>query len=244
MLLLLFCTITLLAQSQTMTWTTKSEKAKELALKAGTYMKNFETAQAYDLFSQALQLDPDFTVALYFMANLSFGETKKYYSDKALKSSANKTEGEKLFVSTLKAENTPESNRQTWEKLHNMFPEGTIINLYYVLTRATTAEQFKAGEEYLKKFPEEPTIYNMMGYMHIQDKKDTVAAKAFFEKYIKLYPEGCNPYDSMGEYYFIIGDMANSEKYYKMALEKYPFNSSSIDKLKEIKASKDKAKAN
>ncbi|MEI9911396.1 MAG: hypothetical protein WDO71_18100 [Bacteroidota bacterium] len=34
--------------------------------------------------------------------------------------------------------------------------------------------------------------------------------------------------------------MANSEKYYNLSLEKYPFNASAIDKLKEIKASKEK----
>jgi hypothetical protein len=44
----------------------------------------------------------------------------------------------------------------------------------------------------------------------------------------------------MGEYYFMVGDMENSEKYYNMALEKYPFNISSIDKLKEIKTMKEK----
>jgi hypothetical protein len=44
-------------------------------------------------------------------------------------------------------------------------------------------------------------------------------------------------------YYFITGDMENAEKYYRLALEKYPFNSSSIEKLNEIKMAKSKAKA-
>ena len=78
--------------------------------------------------------------------------------------------------------------------------------------------------------------------MYLQVKKDNATAKQHFEKYIELYPTGCNPYDSFGEFYFITGDMDNAEKYYQLALEKYPFNTSSIEKLKEIKIAKSKAK--
>lgn len=59
-----------------------------------------------------------------------------------------------------------------------------------------------------------------MGYFNLQVKKDTAAAKQFFEKYITMYPGGCNTYDSMGEFYLDTGDNTNAEKYYKMALEK------------------------
>ncbi len=44
----------------------------------------------------------------------------------------------------------------------------------------------------------------------------------------------------MGEYYLNTGDMENSKKYYSMALEKYPFNSSSIAALQKME---DKNKA-
>ena len=64
--------------------------------------------------------------------------------------------------------------------------------------------------------------------------------KQNLEKYISMYPEGCNPYDSMGEYYLNAGDTTNAEKYYKMALEKYPFFNSSINALQKIEASKKK----
>ena len=76
--------------------------------------------------------------------------------------------------------------------------------------------------------------------MNLQVKKDTAAAKQLFEKYITMYPDGCNPYDSMGEFYLDTGDTANAEKYYKLALEKYPFNISSIEALEKIEAGKKK----
>lgn len=242
MLLLLLFTFSGMTQNKTMTWTTKSDKAKELASKGAGYMVNVEFAQAYEEFKAALALDPDFTVALACMAGLTSGETKKAYAERAVKSAADKTEGEKLFASTVATGNTPESNRPIWAKLHEMFPDGGMITFFYVFSLTKPADQFPVIEEYIKKFPDKAWAHNLMGYLYLQEKKDTAMAKTCFEKYIKLYPEGCNPYDSMGEFYFMTGDMANSEKYYKMALEKYPFNSSSLDKLKEIAAAKEKEK--
>ena len=226
-----------------MTWSTKSAAAKEFASKGADHAMNIEMAEAYEDFKAALKLDPDFTVALVFMANLTTGETRKAYAEKAIKSAEKKTNGEKLFASVVAPGNTPESNREVWAKLHDMFPDGGMIGLYYVFTRATPAEQFTAAQDYLKKFPDASAIYNILAYLYIQEKKDTATAKTYFDKYVQMHPEGCNSYDSMGEYYFMVGDLDNSEKYYKMALEKYPFNSSSSDKLKEIKAIRDKNKA-
>jgi Tfp pilus assembly protein PilF len=230
------------AQDKTIKWTTKSKKARELALQGAKLAMNAEIQQAYDYFNSALKLDPDYTFALVFMAQVTSGATKKDYSEKAIKSASNKSEGEKLYASTVAPGITPETNRQAAAKLYEMYPGEKMFGLNYVFSRATPEEGVKAAEEFLKKFPDDPPINNSLGYMNIQVKKDTAAARRFFEKYIQLYPEGCNPYDSMGEFYFMTGDMDNSEKYYNMALEKYPFNISSIDKLKEIKAIKDKKK--
>lgn len=242
MLVLLLFTFSGITQKKVMTWTTKSDKAKELAGKGAGYMMNIEFAQAYEEFKAALSLDPDFTVALTCMASLTRGDTKKAYGEKAIKSAANKTEGEKLFASTAAPGNTRESNRPIWAKLHEMFPDGSMLTSFYVFSLDKPEDQFAVMEEYTKKNPDAAWAHNMMGYLYLQEKKDTAMAKTCFEKYIQLYPEGCNPYDSMGEFYFMTGDMENSEKYYKLALEKYPFNSSSLDMLKEIAAKKEKTK--
>jgi len=145
-----------------MTWTTKSDKAKEIAGQGSDHFMNIELAQAYEEFKAALKLDPNFTVVLVFMTNLTTEETKKAYAEKAIKSAAQKTEGEKLFASTVATGNTPASNREIWAKLHDMFPDGSMIGLNYVFSRATPAEQFTAAKDYLKKFPDEAPIYNIL----------------------------------------------------------------------------------
>ena len=219
---------------KTMTWTSKSEAAKKLASEGADYFMNIEFPQAYEDFKKALEIDPDFTVALFFMTNLTEGDVKKQYADRTIKSAENKTEGEKLFASLVKEELTPEARQDIWEKLHNMFPDGGMINNFYVVTRATPEERFKAAQDYIKKFPDKPWMYNTIAYYYMLDKKDMDKAKECFEKYIALYPKGYNPYDSMGEYYMTAGDVANAKKYYTMAVEKYPFSNSSVEALQKI----------
>ena len=146
-LFLLLILLSATAQDKTMTWTTKSKKAKELALKGAEHMKNIEFPQAYEYLKQALALDPDFTVALVLMESITNGETKKAYAEKAIKSATNKTEGEKLFASTVAPGNTPEMNRPIWAKLQKMFPDGIVIGLFYIFSLATPAEQLPVVED-------------------------------------------------------------------------------------------------
>ncbi len=229
-------TVTADAQKKTMTWTTTSEKAKTICDEAVNFFFNIEFAQSYEKMNEALKLDPNFTVPLVFMTNLTGGELQKKYREQVIKSLKGKTEGEKLFASTAAEGSTPEKNRETFDKLYKMFPDGSMLGANYVFTRATPEEQFKACEEYHKKFPKEAWVYNIMGYYYMQTKKDMVKAKEYFQKYMDANPDGCNPFDSMAEYYFNNGDMENSTKYYRMALDKYPFNNSSINKLADIRA--------
>ncbi len=232
--------MTLQGISQKMIWTTKSPEAKELAMSGVHHFMNAEFAEAYNDFMGAVKLDPDFTVPLTLLSNLTTGETRKMYAQKAIASSDGKTDGEKLFASLADQKNDRAKRGEIIAKLHSMFPDGAFLGNIYIQTRATPDESWAAAQEYLKKFPDDPSIYNTMGYYNLQVKKDTAAAKEYFEKYIKMYPDGCNPYDSMGEFYLDNGDMANAEKYYKLAIEKYPFNNSSLDALQKIQAGQKK----
>lgn len=226
------------AALKTMTWTTKSKAAHDLAAEGSDHMLNAEFEMAYRNFSEAIKFDPNFTVALVFMTNLSAGETRKMYAKRALKSAANKTPGEKLFASIVDEKNTQENRQEIWDKLHKMFPDGGMIGHFYAITRSTPEERFAAAQDYIKRFPKNPGMYNTIGYYYLQDKKDPAMAKQYLEKYLAMYPEGANPYDSMGELYLDAGDYANAEKYYTMALEKYPFTNSSINALEKMRAEK------
>ncbi|MCS5615147.1 MAG: nuclear transport factor 2 family protein, partial [Candidatus Marinimicrobia bacterium] len=71
-------------------------------------------------------------------------------------------------------------------------------------------------------------------------------AKNYFDQYIKAYPDGYNPYDSMGDYYSSEKDYENALSYYQKSLDRYPANRSSINNIREIndlKADKEAATA-
>lgn len=223
-----------------MTWTTKSPQAKKLAASGVSHMMNAEFAEAYSDLLAAEKLDHNFTIPLVFLTNLTRGEVSKSYAVRTLKSASDKTEGEKLFATLANEKSTNEERAKTWADLHSMFPDGGMLAYFYAVTRATADERFAAAQDYIKKFPDNPAMYNTIAYYYMLDKKDMPMAKQNLEKYLAMYPDGCNPYDSMGEYYLNNGDTTNAEKYYKLALEKYPFNISSVNALQKINDAKPK----
>jgi tetratricopeptide (TPR) repeat protein len=223
-----------------MNWTTKSKEAKKFYATGLYHIINVEREQAYQDFKAAVTADPEFTLALSFLANLSAGETRKAFAKRAQASATNKSEGDVLFASLTDEKATAETRQQTWAKLHTLYPNDIAIGHFYVVSRATPEERLAAATEYNKKYPEEAAMYNMLGYYNMLDKKDNAKAKEYFEKYIQLYPDGANPYDSMGEFYLTIGDTASAEKYYTMALERFPFMVSSVQAIEKITAEKKK----
>ena len=229
--------IDFVASAQELTWTTKSKQARELAKQGFVHLANLENELAYQDFGGALAKDPNFTVVQILMANLSTGDAKKLYSEKAKGSVANKSEGEKILVTLLDAK-SPKERHEIWTNLHNKFPDDAMSFYFYALTMPDSIQVFNATMEYLQKYPSSPEAINNLAYMYLNDKKDTATAKTYFEKYIEVYPAGYNPYDSMGEFYYITGDMANSKIYYTKSLEHYPFCYSSRQKMEELNKTK------
>jgi tetratricopeptide (TPR) repeat protein len=65
-------------------------------------------------------------------------------------------------------------------------------------------------------YPEE--LLNMSGYMNM-DMNQMDKAKMYFEFAIEYYPKSANAYDSMAEYYEILGDKDNAIKFITKAFE-------------------------
>ena len=66
-------------------------------------------------------------------------------------------------------------------------------------------------------------------------KKCTNPKRGFlFEEYIDLYPNGYNPYDSMGEFYYNEGDLENAKYFYNKAAENFYAASTANERLKEL----------
>ena len=219
-----------------------SQQAKKLGMMGLTHMMNVERELAYNDFKAAADLDPSFSVALSYLASLSYGQSQKEYARRAMETA--KTEGEKLYAQIVQETTTPEARQQAWATLHNMYPNDHVIGYAYAFSRATPDERIAELNAFMQKYPEETAAYNQLGYVYMANKKDMAKAKEYFEKYIQTNPSSANPYDSMGEFYLTTGDLENAEKYYKLALEKYPFMVSSVEGLQKIEASKKKTDKN
>jgi len=229
--------------AQDIKWTV-NKKARPYVAKGIGYIMNNENEMAYPEFQKAVALDPNSTIALYYLATITTGNVRDNYSQRAKQSLEGKTEGEKLFFTLLDTTLNQKEKSSLFEKLHAMYPGSSLFSGYYSYTRGSDENSFLATQDMIKQFPNEGTAYNNLGYLYMNYKKDMPMAKQSFEKYIALYPGGCNAYDSMGEYYLNNGDYSNARKYYQMALEKYPFYTNSIIKLDEIsKAEKAKTSA-
>jgi len=219
--------------AQDIKWTV-NKKARPYVAKGIGYIMNNENEMAYPEFQKAVMFDPNSTIALYYLATITAGNVSDNYSRRAKQSLADKTDGEKLFFTLLDTTLNQKEKSDLFEKLHTMYPGSALLSGYYSFTRGSDEKRFVATQEMIKQFPNEGTAYNNLGYLYMNYKKDMRMAKQSFEKYIALYPDGCNAYDSMGEYYLNNGDYTNARKYYQMALEKYPFYTNSIIKLNEI----------
>ncbi len=74
---------------------------------------------------------------------------------------------------------------------------------------------------------------NRLGYRLLRQKKIEPALQIFLLN-LRLYPESCNVYDSLGEAYMIKGDKELAIKNYAKSLVLNPKNTNAIEMLKKI----------
>ena len=134
--------------------------------------------------------------------------------------------------------------------MREMEPKGKLIHFYYAFTIPGLENKITEMESLLGELRDRvgeseslsvtgdhsymiAPIINVLGYLYY-GKDDKEKAKSLFEEYIKLYPQGYNPYDSMGEFYFNEKDMDQSKLFYGKAVENFFGATTAIQKLKDL----------
>ena len=164
------------------------------------------------------------------------------HKSKARELVKSKNENSNLMVSLFDidlpaGEERRAKRHEIWSKMHEIEPDGRFIHYFYAITKPTSQERIDELEVLLDNNKNSGSWYahilNMLGYLHYgEDKK--ASAKSYFDKYLEAYPEGYNPPDSMGEFYFNEKEYETALKYYENALDKYPFSVPATNKVKEI----------
>ncbi len=226
-------------------WRGGNETADAMVLKAMFYYMNIEREMAYTYYKGSLEFDSTLFGSHVMLAWMSpAGGIRKMHQDKARELVKDNNENSKLLVSFFDidlpaGEERRAKRHEIWSKMYEIEPDGRFIHFYYALTKPTPEERISELEVLLEKQKNDNNflgvghILNRLGYFNYGlGNKDK--AKNYFDQYIKAYPDGYNPYDSMGDYYSNEKDYENALSYYQKSLDRYPANRSSIKKIREI----------
>lgn len=250
--LLLFCLAPFFANAQAneegllyIEWTGEDEIANEMVWRGMWHLMNIEREKAYAFFEAAVGQDPSLFAPHVALAWMSEGDKKAHHTSEAKRLVEGKNEPSRLFVSLLdvpEGKDAKAKYRAIWKKMHEVAPDGDFVYFQYILSmddpKAQIAELEKLAERLKTKERGDAHVHNILGYLYY-DIGDKEKAKMHFEKYMELYPDGYNSYDSMGEFYLNEGNLEKALAYYKKAREHYPSAVSANNKIEEIEAKMD-----
>jgi Tfp pilus assembly protein PilF len=219
--------MTTLSWSQTvkeskMPVTTASGTALEFYNEAMNWFDKVDLNRGSDQLTKALDEDRDFFMANYQMA-LYYSWTGNFekfseYAEKAVNCKATLSKAEELLKSAIdKLRANPQADiTETGKKLVEMYPRdiNAYNNLIYFQSFNNDIDgQLVTLNQALRINPDQPSLYNQLGYVYMQLKQNE-KAEAAFDKYIELDPKNPNVYDSKGDFYINI-------KEYRKAYESY-----------------------
>jgi len=203
---------------------TRTEAIKQM--KAGLrYQDNFAQRLARDSFQKAVDLDPEFAMAYYSLAQMTGDAVQRYpIAEKGKQFASKANKGEQALMSVM--------NRDSWwggegdvdwfkevEGFTKMFPkESRYVNMLAGMSNwGGDEEKAQVYYEQSLAVEENPDALNSLGYLYSGQGKMEESKKAF-ERQIEIAPDLANPYDSMGDYYLEQKDNANAKKYFLKAL--------------------------
>jgi len=246
LIVLMFLPLSIIAQeveSQYIQWMGEDEIANAMVAAGIDHAMNIEFEKAYTFMDAAVKKDPTLFAPHKLLANWSQGDKRAYHKEQAKKLVEGKNEVSQLYVSLLdikwkdNEEAARKQRKEIWKKMHELAHDGRFVHFRYAMSiedeNARIAELEKLAAKNEASGSSTGHIHNILGYAYY-GKGNKDKAKAHFEKYVELRPDGYNSYDSMAEFYMNEGDNEKAMKYYKKALMNYPAAQNAKEKLKEL----------
>ncbi len=207
--------------------TTDSMEAYEQFLKGRESYGKFYFEEAKEHFKKAIELDPRFSTAYYFLGQSYFEQGErdsgiaayaqaKEFSDRA-------TEKERLFIEAEYVrwlEGDTERRFQILQELAKKYPKEkrALLGLAMVYnSREMYQEAIDAFSRALALDPNWDYVMNSLAYLY-SDLGDYDKALKYFQRYADLSPGDANPIDSIAEQYFRMGRLDEAVAKYKEAL--------------------------
>ena len=219
-LILTSCTVD--KSASRMPVTTDSALALELYETGLLAFDQIKYELAYHSMEMAVNEDPDFFMAYFWMYFMSWENPKKV-ADLALQSGSHLNEGEKLIKTAFKylLDGQEEKVVENLRMAIDLYPSDPHIHKI-LYTLQFILKDFEGAVESIHQaieaVPDYALAYNQLGYSLMELEEYEKAEKAF-DTYIRLAPNIANPYDSKGDYYMNTGQYQKAYESYMKAFK-------------------------
>ena len=211
--------------------TTSSLVAYDYFLKGRDACDKMYFDDARQLLEKAIQTDPGFAIAHLYLSQtygyLKLGKDQNNELEKAYQTSSRATETEKLTIDAAYAgiiEKNHQKQLQLLLKLADKAPQDKRVFFSLGLWYRDNHEITNAIDQFNKAIDLDPDYgeaINQLAYLYINNG-DYQKALGYLDKYVSLYPDDANPYDSKGDLYWRMGRLDDAKDNFKRALDLKP----------------------
>lgn len=183
--------------------TTSSDEAYRVYREATENERRFYFKEARVGFARALELDPDFAMAMLGLARMSEKEQAISLVRRAEKLKNRVTDREQRHIDLLEAilEKGPEERQKIAHEILKRYPDdfrATTTVAMYEMSKGRAEEAVRVFTRLLEVDPNSADAYNMIGY-HYGYRGEYEKAIENLRKYQFMAPDQANPHDSIGE---------------------------------------------
>jgi tetratricopeptide (TPR) repeat protein len=216
------------AKSDEVPVTTKSKEARELFIEGRNLAERYHTEKANDLFSKAVEKDPEFALGYLFKAGSSVG-SKDFQDDlaKAVSLAQAASEGEQKIIAGFQAfygENDAVKASTLFQDLTTLFPNDKRAHYYLAWAYSQMQEydkQIVTLENARALDANFAPVYESLGYVYMfRDQYDK--AEEAFKEYIKLSPKEANGFACLGDLYGKMGKFEEALEQHTAATQMDP----------------------
>ena len=203
--------------------TTDSELALELYETGIMAFDQIKWSLSWHSFYSAVELDPDFFMAYFWMYYLSSKDSKEA-AEKAFQTEAQLNPAEKQVKLALKylMDGQEEKVVEHLQNVIDMYPSDPQTHKILYLLQQMYFHDYEGAISSLKRAirecPDFPLAYNQLGYAY-KELEDYENAEDALDNYIRLAPDQANPYDSKGDYFMATEQYEEAADSYLKAYE-------------------------
>jgi len=213
---------------------TDSQLALELYQTGMVAYDQLKGKLAWQNLYMAVEQDPDFFMAYFWMYYMSGKESKKL-AEKAFQCDVQLNPGEEQARMALKylVEGQEEKVVEHLQNLVEMYPADPYTHKILYLLQHLYFKDSEAAiitlERAIRECPDYAFAYNILGYAY-KDLEDYENAEEALDTYIGLAPDQANPYDSKADFFMATEQY---EKAHDSYMKAYEIDSAAFSKNKK-----------